>query len=179
MFAAFLLALKYGIADFRSAAAWICAVMCHEFGHVAAAYICGTKIKKFSVSPVGIKICVGNSFFSYLDELVVSAAGPTASFVFALFFANHKNFVSVSVMLGALNLLPAPCFDGYRILNVLISYFFGSTVSERIMRPLGAIFIVVIWGISVYMLLCFHASFSLFLISCVLFIRFCIRNQYL
>ncbi len=179
MFAAFLLALKYGIVDFDGTVAWICAILCHEFGHIAAAYLCGTEIRKFSVSPVGIKLRVGRSVFSYRDELIVSAAGPAASFVFALLFVNRREFASVSVMLGILNLLPAPCFDGYRVLDAMLSYFWGNNVSERIMRPLGVIFVVIIWGVSVHMILCFHANFSLFLISCALFVRFCLKNQYL
>lgn len=148
------------------------AVVCHEVGHMVAVFLRKKKIKCFCIGSIGAKIYLDELSMSYSDEIIISLAGPLSNLILAILFLKFKSFSQVSLLLGIFNLIPAPFFDGYRVLDALLSKRIGSDVSYRVMRPVSVIFVLIIWFLSIYMLIRYETSFTLFLISCFLFIHY-------
>lgn len=152
---------------------WILAVACHEAGHLTAIFFRKKRIRGFFANALGLRIRLDGLSLSYTDELCISLAGPLASIIFALAFGNRADFFEISMMLGILNLLPAPFFDGYRAMYSAISLLTERDAAERIMRPVSIVFVTLMWLISVYLILRYDANISLFLISFALLVRYC------
>ncbi len=154
----------------------------HESGHMLAAMILGIPLRSLDVGLYGASLKVRGSLISYPKEFLLCAAGPGANFISALIvmaFSEHRGyysecgewFIAVSVMLGLLNLMPAEGFDGGRMLSVALTSFFGPRVSARILSLSTFISIVALWMFSVYLLLRYGTSLSLFVFTLSLFYR--------
>ena len=79
-------------------------------------------------------------------------------------------------MLGILNLMPAEGFDGGRMLSVAVSSIFGPRAAARTISMTSFISIVALWMLSVYLLLRYGTSLSLFIFTLSLFYRLFIEK---
>lgn len=153
---------------------WFMAVFTHELGHLAVAFLCGAKIKSMTFDVFGARIALSGELLSYNKEIAIAAAGPGVNFILGgILFEVFPNFSQFSFLLGFLNLMPIITFDGYRILYSLAVVFIGIEKTEKCMRFFSICSIITIWFFSVYMLLRYKASFSLFLLSFAMLIRMC------
>ena len=154
----------------------------HECGHLMAAVIMGIPLRSLDIGLFGASLRVRGSLISYPKEFFLCAAGPAMNFLSALtvvIFSEHRGyysecgewFASVSVMLGLLNLMPAEGFDGGRMLSVLLSSALGPRISARIISVSSFLSIVILWMFSVYLLLRYGTSLSLFVFTLSLFYR--------
>ncbi len=154
----------------------------HESGHMLAAMLLGIPLRSLDIGIFGASLKVRGSLISYPKEFLLCAAGPAANFISALAviaFSEHRGyysecgewFISVSVMLGLLNLMPAEGFDGGRMLSVVLTSVFGPRVSARILLLFTFTSIVALWMFSVYLLLRYGTSLSLFVFTLSLFYR--------
>jgi membrane-associated protease RseP (regulator of RpoE activity) len=159
----------------------------HESGHLLAAIILGIPMRSLDIGIFGASLKVRGSLISYPKEFMLCAAGPGANFLSALaviFFSEHRGcysecgewFISVSVMLGLLNLIPAEGFDGGRMLSVLLTCFFGPRIAAKILSLSTFASIVALWMLSVYLLLRYGTSLSLFTFTVSLFYRLFIEK---
>lgn len=124
----------------------MCALLFHEAGHVWAARSSNEPIESMELMPFGAVIRLFERPQTTGREFLIAAAGPVLSFVTATiaaglvcFFPSAEEalngFVSASLMLAAVNLIPAMPLDGGRMLRVLLKL----VVSERTATVLCAI----------------------------------------
>lgn len=158
------------------------AAVLHESGHMLAALVLGIPLRSLDVGLFGASLKVRGSLISYPKEFLLCAAGPAMNFICAAavcLLSEHRGyytecgewFASVSLMLGILNLMPAEGFDGGRMLSVAVSSIFGPRAAARTISMTSFISIVALWMLSVYLLLRYGTSLSLFIFTLSLFYR--------
>ncbi len=163
------------------------AAIIHECGHLMTALFLGIPLRSLEVGLFGASLRMRGSLISYPKEFLLCAAGPAMNFLSAfavIIFSEHRGyysecgewFVSVSVMLGLLNLIPAEGFDGGRMLSVVLTSILGPRISARILSLTTFLSIVILWMLSVYLLLRYGTSLSLFVFTLSLFYRLFIER---
>ena len=154
----------------------------HESGHMLAAVLLGIPLRSLDIGTFGASLKVRGSLISYPKEFLLCAAGPAMNFLSAfaaIIFSEHRGyysecgewFISVSLMLGLLNLMPAEGFDGGRMLSVVLSSLFGPRVSDKVLSFTTFSSILLLWMLSVYLLVRYGTSLSLFVFTLSLFYR--------
>jgi len=150
----------------------------HELGHILAARSIGIPIKSLRLSVFGASIETDALTCSYGKEIFLSLCGPASNifwaFVSALAFGlggGSLFFITVSLFLAFLNLIPAGSFDGGRILSCVLCSFLSPTIAHRVSEAVSFLCIFVLWTTSVYFILKTGAYLSLFIFSCSLFSR--------
>lgn len=152
----------------------------HELGHMGAARLCGIRLRECQVGIYGAGLVPDGGVYSYGQEIVLCLCGPLMNLICAsvgIWFlrgtagAFWENFVFSSLALGILNLLPIQGFDGARILCALLSRFCLPRTVERIVAALSFVCVLSLWCLSVYLLIRYVASLSLFIFSLSLFSR--------
>lgn len=154
----------------------------HESGHMLAAAVLGIPLRSLDIGTFGASLKVRGSLISYPKEFLLCAAGPSMNFLSAVvevIYSEHRGyysecgeyFIAVSVMLGLLNLIPAEGFDGGRMLSVVTSSLFGPRASARLLTATTFSSIVLLWMLSVYLLIRYGTSLSLFVFTVSLFYR--------
>ena len=163
------------------------AVSIHELGHIIGARIANIPLRELKLGIFGAGLCPQNTLISYKKEILLSALGPLANFISIFLIkliasdelcqnAFFDNFLSSSLALGALNLLPIESFDGGRILLSLLSLRLSPKVALSIIDTVSFIIIFLLWTLSVYLLLRVSSSLSLFIFSAYLFSKFFIKD---
>lgn len=115
---------------------WCCAVF-HELGHWIPLRLFGGRVEYWELSAGGLcmRMASGGSL-SYPAEIFCTLAGPLASFLCALCFANADGIIAwsgICVVQGAFNLLPASGLDGGRVLSLALQWA-GVTGAPAISR---------------------------------------------
>ena len=158
-------------------------VLCHEAGHIIAAYILGVKIKSVRFNLFGARIELGSSLESYITELLIALSGPAASITLGtlgIIFCDGeiKLFTCINFALALVNLLPISTLDGGRIISSFASHFLGAATSDKLIRFTSAFVIVILWGISVFLWFSFEKNISLFIFCLYLFYSLIIKREY-
>lgn len=159
----------------------------HESGHMLAALVLKIPLRSLVIGTYGASLKVRGSLISYPSEFFLCAAGPAMNFLSALAaaaFSAHRGyytecgewFISVSLMLGLLNLIPAEGFDGGRMLSVVLSSLFGPLVSAKILTFSTFGSVILLWMVSIYLLIRYGTSLSLFVFTVSLFYRLFIEK---
>lgn len=121
----------------------------HELGHCLALWKMGGTVARLKLSVFGAELETNSSCLSYGRELLCVLAGP-ASNAFCAAAAIIKGgkaaqlFAGANLVLCIFNLLPVRPLDGGRILELLLSCFFGQTAGEYGARAVGALFAVLL-----------------------------------
>ena len=157
----------------------ILAATLHELGHILAARKYNIPLGELRLGILGASLNTSDMLCSYKKEMALAAAGPlTNLFTAALMLSFIKStsaftslFISASLFLGLLNLLPIKDFDGGRILYCLLSEKADPSTASAVIRTLSFICIMALWLLSVYLLLTRSASLSLFIFSLALFCK--------
>ena len=143
----------------------------HECGHILAAKILGIRLSEMRLDLFGARLSVSSASISYLNEFLLCAAGPLFSFLltaFLCFFTKNnliQNLSAASLFLGLLNLIPVRGFDGGRILYSLVSLLASPVAADLFERFFTSVFLIFLWGISVYLMLIIGGGLSLFVFS--------------
>lgn len=164
------------------------AAVLHESGHMLAAVLMHVPLRSLDIGMFGASLKVRGSLIPYPKEFLLCAAGPVMNFLSAalvVLFSEHRGyysecgewFAAVSLMLGVLNLMPAEGFDGGRMLAVCISALFGPRASARVLSFSTFASIVILWMISVYLLIRYGTSLSLFVFTLSLFYRLFVEKS--
>ena len=157
-------------------------VALHESGHMLAAVLLGIPLRSLDIGAFGASLKVRGSLISYPKEFLLCAAGPTMNFasaVAAVIYSERRGyysecgewFIAVSIMLGLLNLIPAEGFDGGRMLSVVVTSAFGPSAAARLISFTTFSSILLLWMVSVYLLIRYGTSLSLFVFTVSLFYR--------
>jgi len=142
-------AVLYG---YKNAAQLIFFSLLHESGHFLALLFFGVKpyLINFSFYGMGMKY---NDRLSNFQEFIVIFCGPLVNFVLFLIFKNEIN-----LLLFFLNMFPSVPLDGGRLLKILF---------PEIYRIITYLFLIPLFGISIYILIKYKI-FSLLLIAAYL-----------
>lgn len=151
----------------------------HELGHVLTAHFLNIPLQEMKLGIFGASLSLSDSFLSYKKEIILAAAGPLtniACVLLSIFLFDIQNdffelFISSSLFLGILNLLPILDFDGGRILLCLLSLKISPDAAHQILKISSFILIFTLWALSVYLLLKLSSSLSLFIFSISLFAK--------
>lgn len=157
-------------------------VILHESGHMLAAVLLGIPLRSLDIGIFGASLKVRGSLISYPKEFLLCAAGPSMNFISAIaavIYSDHRGyysdcgewFIAVSIMLGLLNLIPAEGFDGGRMLSVVVTSLFGPRAAARLISVTTFTSILLLWMVSVYLLIRYGTSLSLFVFTVSLFYR--------
>lgn len=168
----------------------LCAAALHECGHLLAARLLGIKLRSLELGPLGATIRTRGSLISYGREWLLCAAGPAANLIsgavaYFFFRADIKadsdsiafGFCSVSLMLALLNLLPVEGFDGGRMLSCAAGSIAGPRVASVTLTICSVLSVCLLWMLSVYLLLRWGSSLSLFIFSVSVFYRIFIESD--
>ncbi len=94
------------------------AMLLHELGHLAAALLCGVKVKKVGLSRTGLYTVREPG--PRWANLCVSLAGPLVNLLLAIALRDVLHtFAWVNLFAFAYNFLPIPNSDGSRIVALL------------------------------------------------------------
>lgn len=157
----------------REAVPWLLAMVCHETGHLITAACLHIPVREIRLAPLGARISLGGRLLSYGEEAWVASAGPVVNLLAALaLFRRFPAFAGYSLVLGLLNLLPIRTLDGGRLLYAVLSRYGRPETADAALRITSVSAAVAVWVFSVYFLLRYQASFSLFVLSCALFAGF-------
>ena len=101
----------------------------HELGHWAAMRAFGKRIKLLSFTLGGINMTMSHTpHISWKADLFITLAGPLVSLLLAAGAYSYGAWrvAGVSMVLAAVNLLPAAALDGGRALGIIASQIWGS-----------------------------------------------------
>lgn len=163
------------------------AAVIHELGHITVAAMLGIPLRSLDVGMFGASLKVRGSLISYSKEFLLCAAGPAMNFlstIFVIALSERRGyftelgewFASVSLMLGILNLIPAEGFDGGRMLSVAVNSLLGPRAAARLLSFTTFLSILILWMFSVWLLIRFGTSLSLFVFTLSLFYRLFIEK---
>ena len=105
------------------------AMILHECGHLAAARLCGVKVKKVGISWIGL--FVQRESGPRWANLLISFSGPFVNLLLAsALWRAMPGFAQVNLFIGVGSLIPLPKSDGRRILGLLRAPTEGSNWSS-------------------------------------------------
>lgn len=133
---------------YDKAADYALAIAVHECGHLFAMRLCRVGVRSLVLSSGGLVIELSGAV-GYKRNLFVSAAGPI--FSVGLYFLSLPFFPSlaaVSLMLGLLNMLPFPSFDGYGVVVSALGIILPSGAPYGLIRALEWLCIAILCAAS-------------------------------
>ncbi len=163
----------------REAAVAALAALCHEVGHMLAAWGCRVPVKSLQLDIFGARMYAGG-FLSYRREWSIAAAGPLANLLGVALChpvaceapdSGFGLFCAASLGLAAVNLLPVRSLDGGRMLRCTVAPLWGERAAERILAVTTASALGCLWLLSVYALLRAGEMLGLFVFSFFLLLR--------
>ena len=138
----------------------------HEAGHFFAALICGARLERLTIDIIGAKMSLCGKLLSYKEEFIIALFGPLVNLIiFALAYPLWKELSGFSLVLGILNLIPAPGFDGGRMLYSVTASRFGCGIADKTSRFFSFAAVFFIWLMGSYLLLRYSSGISVFLLS--------------
>ena len=156
----------------------------HEMGHIVFAYLSGAHLTDFKTSLCKLSIKYDCSCISYSKEALVCAGGIIFNLLFALIFAApvfnfNENFAFLTVCnlsLALMNLYPVTVLDGGNIVRCIAYRFAVGDTAKKITSAISFVFAFILWLFAVYLQLVFSSNVSVFLISVLLLIEFCLAQ---
>lgn len=170
--------------SYISIAALLASVL-HEAGHIVAAKLCKIPMTELKLGIFGAALTPAQTLLSYKKEIILSLAGPLVNLLCALPLTVLikepdgfcQLFLTASLFLGFLNLLPITDFDGGRILYCLLSYKFSPDTAQKAVKTLSFLLVFTLWSLSVYLLIKLTSSLSLFIFSLSLFSKLFLTKE--
>ena len=142
----------------------LAAILIHEAGHLAAMTLIGAPASLPSARPRGLLIKCGR-ILSYNEEFLVAMAGPLANVLTTLvalpFGAAARELSSVSLVTALSNLIPIKGYDGYRMIDAMLSRH-GFSGGCRLLSRISFAIAVAALFLSLYAIWRFDAGYWIF-----------------
>lgn len=149
--------------------AYLSAVLVHELGHLLFLRFSGKKIGRIELGISGLTI-ISDGINSYRTQFWVSLAGPLFSVIFFLLFRSVFPTASLlSLLLGAVNLLPLSELDGYGIMSAVLFSKFSLTAAERVLTVCDVLSLGVLCTVSVFSLVVTRCNVSALIFTACIF----------
>ena len=155
------------------------AVALHELGHIICAQILRIRISSVRLSVLGASI-VTQGTYSYKKELLLCLAGPLFNLIMLPLATRLSGAAYVGgffirlryacLSLALFNLTPLRPLDGGRALHSALALLAGLRAADAVCLILSGTIIATLWITSIYMLIKFGASISVFIFSVALFV---------
>lgn len=140
----------------------------HEIGHLIIGIILGFKPRALSIKPVGLSISfkikpedidhkIKNGTYLEFKKIFIGMAGPLTNLVLAILYFNfnitlfgipQEIAVYSNILIGIFNLLPIYPLDGGRILKSILHIFMGYEKSEKYIKTISWVTVIIITIIS-------------------------------
>ena len=150
------------------------AAIVHELGHYLALRAMRVRVLSFRLDITGI-VLIRERSATYLQEIIIAAAGPAASAALAILAAAAARMTGageiyrlsgMSLMFCLFNLLPAHPLDGGKILHSAISMRARTIMTaERILCITGCVVIFILLCTGAYLLIITRTNFTLLFTS--------------
>lgn len=124
-------------------------VIMHELSHILVALILKIDVKEIELLPIGITAKYERNN-SLVRELIISLAGPLASFLFTYLF-NSETYKVMNFAIAIFNLVPIYPLDGGRIIRCLCGILFGKFRGKKISLVITKIFFIILVLLSLAM----------------------------
>ena len=118
----------------------------HEAGHLLVLWSFGGKVRYFMASAGGLQIHTDSMELSYLRESLAVLAGPmvnlAAGVLLSALLPSNPSFnaaAGANLALGLFNLIPAAPLDGWRFLQLILCWWLGPTIGNKIAAFCGGI----------------------------------------
>ncbi len=145
-------------------------VILHEFSHIIMAILLNVDIAEITLLPIGVNATYKDSLEKNVyKEILISLAGPAASFLFALFLKD-KTYVMMNIVIGIFNLIPIYPFDGGKIICGFLCIIFGDKRGKNISRYLTKVFLLLVLIIGMIIIMLFKNYYVLILMVYVIYI---------
>ncbi len=156
------------------------AILTHEGGHLLVAKLCGVRMEALRLDLLGARMVMAG-LPSYTEEAATALGGPAVGFLTAAFIplwisgggtvkGPFFQFLLVSGMLAALNLLPVRTLDGGRALHCLVALL-SPRVADALLTLTTSLCLGGLWLMAGYTLLRLGEMLSLFVFSLMLLCR--------
>ncbi len=149
----------------------LAAALVHEFGHIAAAFFVGAKIRGGSVGLIGMNILYDCGSISYGKEILVCMGGvifnSTASILALIFFRNELGFFFAvcNIALALLNIIPINILDGGGIAKCILLMRYDYERADRKADFISFLCSFLLWIFAVYIQIRLEGNLSLLIIS--------------
>lgn len=143
----------------------------HELGHLLAGILMGMKPEKIEIMPFGVSISFKINVKEYnkkikkgnaleIKKIIVALAGPITNFIIILITSNLKLdlirsmlIIYTNFLIMIFNLLPIYPLDGGRVLKGILHIILGKRKSEKYIKNISKITVIVITAISSILIL--------------------------
>ena len=147
-------------------------VFLHEMAHTVTAILIGIEPSYIAFFPFGVNLRVKcKIIYSISDEILLYMSGPLLNAILALFIQIFfpKTFYSNyfywnNICLFIFNLLPILPMDGGMVIKRILSDKMGSRCTEKILKYISAILIVLLIIIEIFLAFDNKLNFTLFFI---------------
>ncbi len=161
----FLLLLIFGFGDFTVTVITLIAAFFHELGHVFSGYIFSVRCK-LSVHFNGFRL-KPSALISYKKTLIVALCGPLANFTLCVillpFLSLGSELIYTAIAINALtaisNLMPIKGYDGYKIINSLLSDSRLQRAGALVLDALSDILSILICFFSLFLMLALNTGY--------------------
>lgn len=158
----------------RSVMAGISAVVVHEAAHLAVIALCGCRVERISVTPIGLTIR-RTGLTGHLQDIAIHLAGPMANLTVAgvltpLFENAQAMPITANLFFGWLNLLPITALDGSKALAALLALRRSEMRCQQVCQALSNICLFLLWMLACAELLMLDGSPSLLFFCIGLFL---------
>ena len=136
-----LFALMLLILPLQWVAAFIIAALWHEFCHLAAVYLCGSRVERVQISPTGT--VMDTPPLSTVRELICTLAGPMGGFLLIFLARSFPRLALCGAIHSLYNLLPMFPLDGGRAFRTIAQCLFPKRAE--------AICTAVAWGTRIFL----------------------------
>lgn len=157
-------------------------ILLHETGHLCAMLLCGSIPRAVVLEPFGVKIVEGRRALSYLQDALVLFAGPAANLllflVLYLLYGLRMPIVGViSLLTGALNLLPIGLLDGGRMVENLLQLFLPYRRAQTVSDVVSFLCLVPLFVLGIVILCSAGHNFTLLLLCTYLLVTIVFKTN--
>lgn len=146
--------------------ACVLASLVHEVGHLLAMVLVGVPPETCVLSAFGARIQMKHYKTTYIQNILISVAGPVANGIAAgvLLWWGRWVPATAHLVLAVLNLLPSAALDGGQILRCGLCLLGLETVAERVLQITSAVILMLLATISLVLVFQGNGNLSLLVV---------------
>ncbi len=154
-----MLAYVYAIGSFRYFVYYYLFVIMHELAHIVVALVLKIDIQEIILLPIGVNAKYSDNI-PYIKELIISLAGPLASFLFASIFKNEI-YSYMNICIGIFNLIPVYPFDGGKIIRNFLRILLKENIAKKISNNIAKMFVSILTIIALTLVAFFRNYYAI------------------